>query len=76
MQFTYFLYSLSLFPLSSHLQSTVKADTTALISKTQRRNSVGQVSGGPFYLLTTNMWSPPSSERVIFWFLFSPLSCF
>ena len=47
MQFTYFLYSLSLFPLSSHLQSTVKADTTALISKTQKEKQCGPLVWRP-----------------------------
>lgn len=70
MQFTYFLYSLSLFSLSSHLQSTVKAEGIQLLSLVthKRRNNVGHVSGGPLYLLTTNLWSSPSSERVFFFF--------
>lgn len=79
-QFSYILHSLAPFCfLSSHLQSTVKAEEIQPLSlvRHKRRNNTDHVSGGLLELLAPNLWPSPSSERVVLLlllFIFS--SCF
>lgn len=43
-----------------------KEDTTPILRKIHKENA-GHVSGGQLYLLATNLWPLPSSERATCW---------